>query len=168
MLKLKNLVLGILILLLMVNTCLAVVEFQIYPGTRYVSPGETVSYDLAVSLKNLSDDTVFPVTENFSIDPRMPGWGYSFSEDSVILDLARITNSSVLEIAVPSNATAGTYSHKVIAKEYDSYSKITGAYDTDIYVINTNVQVPEFPTVALPMLAVFGLVAIFGKRNHKD
>ncbi|HII00389.1 TPA: PEF-CTERM sorting domain-containing protein [Methanosarcinaceae archaeon] len=97
----------------------------------------------------------------------IPDWGYSFSEDSVILDLERTTNTSVLEITVPSDAVPGNYSHTVTATGYDELGKeIDYPSEFDIYVINTNVNVPEFPTVALPMLAVFGLVAIFGRRKN--
>jgi len=156
-------------LLLMVNTCSAVVEFDISPGTKYVRPGETVSYDMKVFLETPIDNTVeYPVTEYFSIDPKLPDWGYSFSEDSVMLDLTRIENFSVLTITVPLDAGAGSYSHEVNATGYDESNIIIDEpIEIDIYVINTNVQVPEFPTVALPMLAVFGLVAIFGKRKNK-
>lgn len=30
-----------------------------------------------------------------------------------------------------------------------------------------NAAVPEFPTIALPMITVFGLISIFGTRNKK-
>ncbi|WP_440956234.1 PEF-CTERM sorting domain-containing protein [Methanosarcina sp. Mfa9] len=151
----------------MANPCSAAVSFDVSPGTKYVQPGGTAIYDLAVFLDTPLDYTVdYPITEKFAIDLMISDWVYSFSEDSVILDLNRTTNTSVLEITVPFDAVPGNYSHKVTATGYDKLGKeIDYPSEFDIYVINTNVNVPEFPTVALPMLAVFGLVAIFGRRN---
>ena len=36
-----------------------------------------------------------------------------------------------------------------------------------MYIVNTNVTIPEFPSVAVPVAAVLGLVAIFGRRKYQ-
>lgn len=169
MAKIGLLFVGLLSLLFLVNTCSAAVELQTLDETKQASPGETVSYDLVVSLETPIDYTVdYPITEEFSIDPIRTGWSYSFSSDSVTLDPSNPTSSSVLQITVPADAVPGTtYSHTVIATGYDSFGRLINLpLEVDVFVVNTNVQVPEFPTVALPMVAVLGLVAIIGRRKE--
>jgi hypothetical protein len=157
-------------MLLLVNTCSAAVELNVADGTKEAAPGSTVSYNLVVSLEDPIDVTIdYPITEEFSIDPMREGWSYSFSRDSVILDSSSTTNTSVLYITVPVDATVGeTYSHTVIATGYDSFGKeINYPLDLDVFVINTDVtNVPEFPSIALPVAAVLGLVAVFGRRKE--
>jgi len=171
MVKVGLLFAGLLSLLLLVNTCSAAVELDVADGTKEAAPGATVSYNLVVALEEPIDETVdYPITEEFSIDPIREGWTYSFSKDSVILDnLTRTTNTSVLEITVPLNATIGeTYSHTVNATGYDSFGIEYGIpLELDVFVVNTDVNnIPEFPTVALPMVAILGLVAIIGRRKE--
>lgn len=168
--KIGVLFIGLLSFLLLINTCSAAVELNISEGTQYVSPGETVNYTLIVSLEETIDETVFyPITEEFSIDPTRDGWIYSFSKDNVILDnISRTTNTSVLQIKVPSDASAGLYSHTVYATGYDSLSALIGIpVEVDFYVINTGVNnIPEFPSVAVPMVAILGIVAFIGRRKE--
>ncbi|MDI9395492.1 MAG: PEF-CTERM sorting domain-containing protein [Euryarchaeota archaeon] len=163
---------GLLGLLLLANTCSAAVELDVPVDTKEAAPGTIVRYDLVVSLGEEPDDTVpYPITEFFSIeeDDENAGWLYSFSRESVILDLERTTNSSVLEITVPGNAEIGkTYSHTVIATGYDSLGDELGIpIELDVHVVNTNVnEIPEFPSIALPVAAVLGLVFVFGRRKE--
>jgi len=168
--KIGVLFIGLLSFLLLINTCSAAVELDISEGTQYVSPGDTVSYTLVVSLEEPIDETVFyPITEEFSIDPMRDGWIYSFSKDNVILDdVSRTTDTSVLQITVPADASAGLYSHTVYATGYDSLGVLIGVpVEVDFYVINTEVNnIPEFSSVAVPMVAILGIVAIFGRRKE--
>ena len=169
MVKIRFLCIGLLILLSLVNTCSAAVELQTPDETKQASPGGTVSYNLVVSLEEPIDSTLdFPITEVFSVDPVREGWGYSFTKESVTLDSSSPTNSSILQITVPSNAVAGTtYSHTIIATGYDSFGQEYGIpLELDVFVVNTDVQVPEFPTLALPMVSILGLVAIIGYRKE--
>ncbi|MEL7664285.1 MAG: PEF-CTERM sorting domain-containing protein [Methanosarcina mazei] len=168
MAKIRFILVGLLSLLILINTCSAAVEFTIPQATKYVTPGSTVSYDLDVSLGQNPDLTVpYPITEEFSIDPMREGWSYSFSKDNIELDLSNPTASSIISITVPSNAAPGSYSHTVYATGYDSIGRqYNFATELAYSVINTDVQIPEFPTVALPMVAIIGLVAIIGRRKE--
>jgi len=160
---------GLLGLLLMANTC-AAVGFNISPETKMAHPGDTVGYGLTVNLTGDEDPNYFPITERFSIDPEksVPGWGYSFSRDSVMLDYSSRTNTSTLYISVPLGTAQGNYSHSVNATAYDEFGKQIGySTELDVYVVNTNVNnIPEFPSIALPAAAVLGLVAVFGRKKE--
>jgi len=150
-------------LISLVNICSATVEFTIPQDTQYVQSGGIVNYDLDVSLGQNPDQTaLYPITEEFSIDPVLPGWSYSFSKTSVDLDLTHATDSSLLSFKVPSDAAPGTYSHTVYATGYDSLGRqYNFATEVAFFVINTNVSVPEFPSVAVPVATILGMIVIF-------
>jgi hypothetical protein len=59
------------------------------------------------------------------------------------------------------------YPHTVIVDGYDEFGTLIGIpVETDIYVINTDVaSIPEFPTVALPILSVIGLLLVMRKSK---
>lgn len=168
MAKIKFILIGLLSLLFLVNTCSAMVDFTIPEGTKYAHPGDNISYDLDVSLEQPIDDSVsYPITEEFSVDPIRQDWGYSFSQDKVTLDPSNLSASSILYVKVPDNALPGEYSDTVYATGTDSSgNQYANPIEVTFSVINTNVSVPEFPSVAVPVVAVLGLVAIIGRRKE--
>jgi hypothetical protein len=165
--KIGLLFVGLLSLLFLVNTCSAV-EFTIDHDVLTAHPGDIVNYTMTVTASN-EDLDFAPITETFAVNESVPGWLYSFSNDMVILDNSSKTNTSILSITVPTTATPGkTYRHAINATGQDSIGRDYGIpTEVDVYVINTNVQqVPEFPSIALPVAAVLGLVAIFGRKKE--
>jgi hypothetical protein len=72
-----------------------------------------------------------------------------------------------LTIKIASDAPPGLYHHTVIVDGYDEFGTLIGIpVETDIYVINTDVApIPEFPTVALPILSVIGLLLVMRKSK---
>jgi hypothetical protein len=168
MAKVGHLLIGLLCLLFLANTC-AAVKFDVAPDVKYANPGDTVNYGLAVNLTadELAYPELLPITEVFSVDNERTNWVYSFSKNNVTIDSASPSNTSVLSITVPQDATPGEYRHNVSATGYDKVGKEYGfPTSLDIYVVNTNVQVPEFPSIALPVAAVLGMVAIFGRKKE--
>lgn len=151
----------------LVNICSATVDFTIPQGTKTVTAGGTVTYDLQVSLAQPIDLTAsYPITEVFSVDPQLPSWTYTFSKPSVDLDTTHTSDSSVLSITVPQGTAPGLYTHTVYATGYDPAGKPIGvASEIAWYVVNTNVSVPEFPSVVVPVAAILGLVVVFGRRK---
>ncbi|MDI9394469.1 MAG: PEF-CTERM sorting domain-containing protein [Euryarchaeota archaeon] len=167
---------GLLGLLLLANTC-AAVEFQVSPDVKYAYPGETVTYVLTVSLTDEElegnellpeEDKYLPMTEEFSITDPLDDWVFLFSKESVILTNISTTNTSVLSITVPQDANPGYYKHNVTATGYDKgFKEIGEPTSLNIFVVNTNVnEIPEFPSIALPVAAVLGLVFVFGRRKE--
>lgn len=168
MAKIRLILVGLLSLLFLVNTCSAV-QFDVAPDVKYANPGDTVNYGLTVNLTadELAYPDLLPITEVFSVDNERTNWVYSFSKNNVTIDTLNPSNSSVLSITVPQDATPGEYRHNVSATGYDQEGKTYGfPTSLDIYVVNTNVQVPEFPSIALPVAGVLGMIAIFGRRKE--
>ena len=174
MVKVKSLGFGILVLLLMVNTCSAGLSSLVSPvDTEIVSPGESISYKVVVNDDQITDLSPQLSYEdvNFSINEadKQSGWTYTFYPSTVRLSSPTESKSSILTMKVSDDAAPGVYPHTLKVEAWNGFSYIDGKPSTtQTYVINPDVNnIPEFPTVALPMLAVFGLVAIFGKRKNK-
>jgi hypothetical protein len=116
------------------------------------------------------------------------GWTYSFNPDPTITTLTTPDNygsiTTTLTITAPSGTVDGDYSHKVTAEAvYDLYIPdnpsttddesllIPGAgFDSDYDFFNTEISgsnpapIPEFPTVALPIVSVLGLMFLLRKK----
>ena len=181
MVKIKSLGFGILILLLMVNTCSAGFSLSVSPVDNIysVSPGESISYNVIVNDSELfmPENVTFSINRTSEcpgwlsdVDCWNPDWDYTFNPSQVKLETQNDYNVSILTIEVPADATPGkTYYHAVEAKALNELNYEMGGGIVRIYVTHTDVNnIPEFPTIAVPVIAVLGLVTMFGRRNNKD
>lgn len=175
MVKIKNLFFGILILFLMVNTCSAGFSLLVSPvdNIYVVSPGESISYNVIVNDSELfiPEDVTFSINRTFECpvwveeDYWSPDWGYTFNPSTVTLETQTESKISILTLEVPADATPEHYYyHPVEAK----VSNIFGGVIARVYVTGTDVNnIPEFPTIVVPVIAILGLVTMFGRRNDK-
>jgi hypothetical protein len=174
MLNLRVGIIGIFALLLLVSTCSAEVDLTVSPvNGNSVAPGGTISYYLIVQANDLGDvlqKEVFFISD----DTKQSGWEYTFDPNNLIL--TGIGESrSLLTVKVPDNAEPGTYQHILLADGFAVFGgeDPTIAEPIEIWVendetsFNTEVQIPEFPSVVLPVAAVLGLVAILGRRKSE-
>lgn len=159
---------GFLGLLLLVNTCSAAAELSVTPVTNEtVAPGGTVYYYV-----NLSTTTDLGGNQSeylyIRADTKQSGWSYVFAPDTLVLKNAGDLKTSLLAITVPSDATNGTYYQVVVADGYaDIADGVTIQVESDESGFNTDVSnIPEFPTIALPVAAILGLVAVFGRKKE--
>ncbi len=175
MLKLKNVITATLVLLLLANTCSALVDISVAPigETNNVAPGGTISYELTATVWSTASSSNLPQTEVFYMNNSLtyPYWVYTFSSDQLTLNNPGESKSTILTINVPANATAGTYPHMVIIEggklSVLPWTTTFFVFETDVAPFDVNLLIPEFSTVAVPMLAILGLLTIFGRRNDK-
>ncbi|HOW13550.1 PEF-CTERM sorting domain-containing protein [Methanosarcina sp.] len=155
---------GLLSLLLLANTCSAAVELTVTPvEDENVTAGGTISYLVTV---NATEDPGFPQIERFSIQNPQPNWSYIFNPEELTLEKQGDLKTSTLNITVPEYAEVGKTYHVVIADGYN-YEDLSFTIEHDESGINPNVQqVPEFPSIALPVAAVLGLVIVFGRKKE--
>jgi hypothetical protein len=170
MLSLRAGIVGILSILLLVNTCSAGFLLSVNPvDTKFVNPGESISYRATVSDDEM--DGSLPEDVKFSVrdTDKRTGWIYTFDYPELTLTSPGESKSSVLTMTVPADESPGIYYHTVETSVWNTIDyEIGEAGITQVYVINTDVtNVPEFPTVAVPMLAILGLVTIFGRRKSE-
>jgi uncharacterized membrane protein len=161
---------GLLGLLLLANTCSAAVELTVTPvNNDSVVPGGTISYYVNLSA---TEDLGGDQTEYLSINEstKQPGWSYLFNSGTLILKDAGDLKTSILTISVPDDVTPGTYYHVVVATGYmiiDGDIPFEIMVEEDTSGFNTDVNsIPEFPSIALPAVAVLGLVFVFGRKKE--
>jgi hypothetical protein len=126
-------------------------------------PGETNFNPL------LAEDVQFSINRTYQDTWWNPNWNYEFLPSTVRLERGTDSNSSMLTLHVPENAIPGTYSHTVEASALNQLDQIMGQTTgrITINVIDTDVTaVPEFPTVALPVVAVLGLLFIIERKKE--
>jgi hypothetical protein len=168
MLRIRKAILGIFAVMLLANISSAAVELAVTPvdGITVVQ-GEAISY---VATVTVTEPIFLPQEEVFSIEDtdKQSGWTYTFAPASVTLENVGDSGSSTLTITVPIGAPTGLYTHTVIATGYDELGNIIGIpTEVDVYIINTDVTpIPEFPTVALPVVAVIGLLLLMRRRKE--
>ena len=91
---------------------------------------------------------------------------YVFSENTGYV-LAGETKQVDLTVTVPAGKPAGTYTFDVNADWDTTFGPFLTISGTGNYLdVILNVEVPEFPTIALPVLSVIGLLFIFEKRKR--
>ena len=168
MLKIRVFV-GILVLLLLVNTCSATgLTLSVNPlNTVIVKPGDSVSYEAVVIDdqvdSSLPEDVKFSINRTDQRPGWNPDWDYTFIPSEVNLDSPYNSKFSTLTLTVPADSAPGVYYHTVEAKAWNEINYVMGeAGIAQVYVVNTDVNsIPEFPTVAVPVIAILGLVTIF-------
>jgi hypothetical protein len=168
MLNLRVCFVGMFALLLLTNTCSAGFSLLVNPvDTKFVNPGESISYRATVSDDEL--DESLPEDVKFSVHDtdKRAGWTYTFDYPELTLNSPGESKSSVLTMTVPAEESPGVYYYTVETSVWNTIDyEIGEAGITQVYVVNTDVtSVPEFPTVAVPMLAILGIVTIFGRRK---
>ncbi|KKG15007.1 hypothetical protein EO98_16710 [Methanosarcina sp. 2.H.T.1A.6] len=164
---------GLLGLLLLANTCSAAgltLSVVAENGTISVQPGQSISYIATVS----DDELIEPEDVQFSInrtnqEPNWnPDWNYKFNPSKVRLESQTESKSSILTFDVPEGTTPGVYYHTIQINASSDFEQSVGIKGRiTVNVINTNVNnIPEFPSIALPAVAVLGLVAIIGRKKE--
>ncbi|HDM37046.1 MAG TPA: PEF-CTERM sorting domain-containing protein [Candidatus Syntrophoarchaeum butanivorans] len=93
-------------------------------------------------------------------DPRS-GWSYTFSENDFNLSLFGSKTVEML-ITVAPDASSGDYYHDAKAE-----GKVFGITVEETIYTNVLTKVtPEFSTIAIPVVAILGLVFLFNRRKY--
>jgi hypothetical protein len=139
------------------------------PGTTdtyIVHTGQT--YDV-----NIHADHIFPVNDDR--DATIIHYG------SIIGDLLDLNKNFIGTYAIWTNVNSnGDCSAKIssslepgqyiVRAHYEDWTEMTLIYDDQVnlkVIDNTSTNIPEFPSVAVPVAAILGLVVIFGRKKRE-
>jgi len=132
------------------------ITLDITPINDKVLSGETASYEVNVTSQVNWDETV-----HLSITNPISGWNYTFSENDFNLSAYE---SKIVDmfITVASDASPGDYYHDVKAE-----GKVSGiTIEETVYTNVLTTVIPEFSTIAIPVVAILVLMFLFNRRKH--
>lgn len=149
------------LILLSVGIASAGIVVNVEPGSLDAVRGETVVYEIKT-------DSISDIDEHVVLSVRnpVPGWGYVF--DTPAFDIAPGASFTTnLHVKVPATESPGTYSSDVLgtasAPGFEDF--VTG---DSFFTFITTVSIPEFTSIAIPVISVIGLVFIFGRNKGKN
>jgi len=132
------------------------ITLDITPINDKVLPGETASYEANVTSQVSGDETV-----HLNVTNPISGWNYTFSEND--FNLPAYSSKTVnMFITVASDASPGDYYHDVKAE--GNVSGIT--IEETVYTNVLTTVIPEFSTIAIPVVVILVLVFLFNRGKH--
>ncbi|RLG99611.1 hypothetical protein DRO38_07530 [Candidatus Bathyarchaeota archaeon] len=135
------------------------IVMEVTPIDNEVLPGEIATYEV-----NVSYFMTPPSTEHVVLSIDNPIWNYTFDPAEFDINSGE-SKYSTLNISVPTDASPGTYTHTVNATA-------TGVLIPPVIIterVTTTVEttvIPEFSTIAIPVVAILVLVFLFNRRKH--
>lgn len=136
------------------------ITMEVTPIDNEVLPGETATYEV-----NVSYFMTAPSTEHVVLSIDNPIWSYTFDPAEFDINTGE-SKYSTLSIDVPSDAQPGTYNHTVNATATGVLIPMPPVIITER--VTTTVEttvIPELSTIAIPVVAILGLVLLFNRRK---
>lgn len=157
------------------------IHVTVDPLSQTAVSGNTIDYGVTVT--NM-DDGLSKLITSLDITSAQPGWIYTFNPDIVGEEIPAGDGqsiSTVLSVTSLSSAGIGIYGHQINAEaEYTVMLSdplmpfippiplTLTEFDPENF--NTQIQdttpIPEFPTIALPVLSIIGLLFVFERRKR--
>lgn len=162
----KNKIIIIIVIILLFLGVTASAHPGIYitvdPIQDTVNAGEIAKYTVTV---HTTPDVTDIENVNLFIDSPLPGWDYIFTPNDFDIGPDPDTKTSTLEVHVPSGTLPATYTKKIMASTI--YGGIPDFETADIETHVNVTGIPEFPTVAFPVISVIGLMLLFQRKKGK-
>jgi len=174
----NNIKIGLLLLvsLIAIGTASANPGFNVVvtPTTDTVMPGETATYSVEVIPITALTEAEFVDLSVIDLDGNPISWDTRFSENLFIIGPHPLGKTVTLEIDVPSGTPVGDYLQKVKGEGYlpdmfdptvpDTFLGVVESSDFPITVTVTDI--PEFSTIAVPVVAVIGLLLLMRRKKE--
>ncbi|MBW6519019.1 MAG: PEF-CTERM sorting domain-containing protein [ANME-2 cluster archaeon] len=158
-----------LILLLLVSlSTVAIVSadplsVDVIPIDNQVLSGEMATYK--VNLTNLGTTTE-TLTDLYASNG--PGdFTYVFSDTSGAV-LGGDTKQVDLSVTVPAGKPQGTYTFDVYADWQKPLGPFTISQTSNYLGVILDVEIPEFSTIALPIISVLGIMLLMSRRKERN
>lgn len=163
--------------LLTINTASANPGFTVNvdPVSSTVGPGETATYSVDIKAIEGLDVDEFAVLSISVTDPNGNPviWTPIFSENSFIIGPDSPEKTVALEVSVPSGTPLGEYILTVrgdghFPDDSDPTTPDTSwSVESSEFPLTVSVtQIPEFPTIALPVISALGIVFLASRRKE--
>ncbi|MCX9012989.1 MAG: PEF-CTERM sorting domain-containing protein [Candidatus Methanoperedens sp.] len=158
----------LIVVLLVLLTTAAVagadpLAIDVVPIDNQVQPGGIATYKVNLTNGGTTKETF----TNIYASDGPTDFSYVFSETSG--DVPALTTKQIdLSVTVPSNKPTGAYTFDVNADWQKKLGPITIKKTANYLDVVLNVLIPEFPTVALPIISALGIVFLLSKRKERS
>ena len=156
----------ILVLLVTLSTVAMVsadpLTIDVIPISSQVLSGETATYKVSLTNGGESTETL----TNLYVSDGPGDFTYDFSETTGDV-LPGETKEVVLSVTVPADKPQGTYTFDVYADWDTTYFGFLTISKTSNYLdVVLEVLIPEFSTIAVPVVTVIGLLLLMRRRKQ--
>lgn len=161
----------LLLSLLTINTASANPGFNVDVETvsSTVGPGGTATYLVTLTAIDSLDVEEFADLSVTVTDPdgNPVSWATTFSDNLFLIGPYPSEKTVTLEVTVPEGTPAGEYQLKVLGEGYLPDLDDLGVIESSDFPITVTVtQIPEFPTIALPVISALGIVFLASRRKE--
>lgn len=155
----------ILVLLVTLSTVAMVsadpLTIDVIPIDNQVLSGETATYKV-----NLTNGGTIPETLTDLYTSNGPGdFTYVFSETNGVVP-AHTTKEVDLSVIVPTSKPQGTYTFDINADWQKPLGPWTISKTSNYLGVVLDVEIPEFSTIAVPVVVVIGLLLLMRRRKE--
>ncbi|MCK4458401.1 MAG: PEF-CTERM sorting domain-containing protein [Methanosarcinales archaeon] len=167
----NNMKIGLILLvsLIAIGTASANPGFNVVvtPTADTVMPGETATYSVTVIAIDTLTVEEFVELSVIDLDDNPISWDTRFSENLFIISPHQPEKTVTLEIDVPPGTPVGDYLQKVRGDAYLPGMEWLGSIESSEFPITVTVtEIPEFSTIAVPVVAVIGLLLLMRRRKE--
>jgi hypothetical protein len=136
---------------------------DVIPVDNDVFAGETATYKVNLTNGGTTTETL---TDLYVLDGPAD-FTIVFSETSGAV-LPGQTKVVDLSVTVPAGKPEGQYTFDVYADWQKQFGKLTIKKTSNYLGVVLNVLIPEFPTIALPIISVLGIMLLMTRRKGKE
>ncbi len=153
-------------------TAMPGIILTINPMSITAAGGTTISY--LVTITN-DDDCCSKTMRPLSITINQTGWTYTFNPDITGQIIPAGTGNNItttLNVTVPASVANQLYNHQITAEaDYDlfgnpGYDSMDAGFSTEVKGENT--QIPEFPTIVLPIISALGIMLLMQRIKGRN
>lgn len=174
-------ILALFVILPYIGAATPGINVTVDPSSRDAQSGTTIDY--VVKIENLDQDYYKNIT---SIDMEILPTGWTYSIDQLTTTILPAGEGSfittTLHITIPLGTGTDIYNHRInVSAEFELYPGCSliesdpsicflpenDPEDFNTHVIASTAPIPEFPTVALPIISAMGIMLIMSRRKDR-
>lgn len=165
----------LLVSLLTINVASANPGFTVAvtPISSTVSPGGTATYSVTLTAMDTLDTQEFAKLSVIDLEGNPISWTTTFSENSFLIGPYPSEKTITLAVDIPPETLVGQYNLKVLGDGYFPDDSDPTTPDTSWTVESSDfpltvsvTQIPEFPTIAVPLISALGIVFLVSRRKE--
>lgn len=162
--------------LLTINTASANPGFYVDVETvsSTVGPGGTATYIVTLTAMDSLTEDEFADLSVIDLSGNPISWTTEFGDNLFLIGPSSPEKTITLEVTVPEGTPEGEYKMKVLGEGYlpttsdpPKPDRFLGAMESSEFPITVTVtQIPEFPTIALPVISALGIVFLASRKRE--